>query len=133
MYIATKDISQQGSTPLHLDATSAVNILTHAEPDSLGNSGGARWLIFRREDTGKLSDYLRENGDWPSADPIHARSVYITQAMQEALSHWQKRAYEIYQRAGEAIFIPAGCAHQVSFRELGIVSLVVTSRGGGGG
>ena len=25
----------------------------------------------------------------------------------------------------------AGCAHQVSFRELGIVSLVVTSRGGG--
>ena len=115
MYIATKDINECGSTPLHLDATCAVNILVHEEPTcSTSQPAGAYWEVYAREDTPKLRQFLRESGYSVSSDPIHSRSIYITRAMRDDLKKIGVVPYEIHQRYGQAVFIPAGCAHQVS-------------------
>ncbi len=115
MYIATKDPNERGSTPLHLDATSAVNILVHEEPASAtSDNGGAYWEVYAREDTPKLRGYLRTSCHTFSGDPIHSRSIYITKAMRDDLKKIGVVPYEVHQRYGQAVFIPAGCAHQVS-------------------
>lgn len=126
MYIATKDVDECGSTPLHLDATSAVNILVHEEPtDSTSEQGGAYWEVYAREDTPKLQQYLRESGCGFSGDPIHSRSIYITRAMRDDLKQLGVIPYEVYQRYGQAVFIPAGCAHQVCSRKSEVTFLHV--------
>ena len=113
MYIATRDTDQCGSTPLHVDATCAVNILAYSHSDGSGNSG-ARWLIFRREDIAELREYLQGAQRRPTDDPIHTRSVFVTNDMLQELANRGVIPYRIHQRPGEAVFIPAGCAHQVS-------------------
>lgn len=55
MYIATRDEKNMGSTRLHMDVTSAVNLMLHTIP----SSEGARWDIFLGADTDKLREYLR--------------------------------------------------------------------------
>ena len=117
MYIATRDLDERGSTPLHLDATSAVNLLVHS---SAGDSQvpGALWHIFRPEDSDPIRQYLRERGLYaPDEDPIHARQTYLTLTMRHELAERKISGYEIRQRPGDAIFIPAGCAHQVRFHK----------------
>ncbi|KAI1785997.1 hypothetical protein LXA43DRAFT_898773 [Ganoderma leucocontextum] len=115
MYIATRDLYSRGSTALHLDATSAVNILVHVEPDG-SEEDGALWHIFSTDDTPNLREYLRQTGN-TSPDPIHAQSTYLTDPMLANLwTQYRIKPYRIVQRYGDAVFIPAGCPHQVSNR-----------------
>ncbi|KAI1783901.1 hypothetical protein LXA43DRAFT_976943 [Ganoderma leucocontextum] len=106
MYVATRDLYSQGSTPLHLDATSAVNLLVHV---------GAMWDIFPAAHAQTIREYLRRR-EHTSADPIHAQDTYLTEAMLAELALQGVRPFRIYQALGEAVFIPAGCPHQVSNR-----------------
>jgi lysine-specific demethylase 3 len=47
-------------------------------------------------------------------DPIHIQRFYVDVELRRQL--WEQygvKSYRIYQRPGEGVFIPAGCAHQV--------------------
>ncbi|GAB1528085.1 hypothetical protein RhiTH_011276 [Rhizoctonia solani] len=107
----------QGSTRLHMDMADAVNIMMYASDCPDGSPGVAAWDIFRACDSEKIRSYLRRHfKDRASEfrDPIHSQLFYLD-------SHHRKKLYEeehvyswrIYQRPGDAVFIPAGCAHQV--------------------
>ncbi|KAI0370427.1 hypothetical protein BV20DRAFT_1035907 [Pilatotrama ljubarskyi] len=100
MYIATRDLDEVGSTALHLDVTNAVNILMYtASEDS--RKAGALWHIFLASDVDKLRGYLRS----VTGSPIDKDPELAEQGV---------RPFVIEQHRGEAIFIPAGCPHQVS-------------------
>ncbi|KAG6877450.1 hypothetical protein C0993_007134 [Termitomyces sp. T159_Od127] len=52
--------------------------------------------------------------DWTANDPIHGQQFYLDEEMRERLyATTGVKSYRFYQRPGEAVFIPAGCAHQV--------------------
>nr|VWO97863.1 Zn(2)-C6 fungal-type domain-containing protein [Ganoderma boninense] len=117
MYVATRDLHDQGSTPLHVDVTSAINLLVHVEPDDVEEPSevGATWEIFRAVDAPLIRAYLRRKGH-PSTDPIHAQDTYLTEDMLLELAQEHVKPFRISQALGEAVFIPAGCPHQVSNR-----------------
>jgi hypothetical protein len=47
-------------------------------------------------------------------DPIHTQQIYLdTELLGELYRKHGVKSWRYYQRAGEAVFIPAGCAHQV--------------------
>ncbi|KAJ7067853.1 hypothetical protein C8F01DRAFT_1115998 [Mycena amicta] len=108
----------KGSTRLHMDMADALNIMTYGAPDPDGKEGCAAWDLFRAEDSDKLRQFLR--GSVPKSDvglgpdPIHGQQVYLNDNMRRKLwLEYGVQSYRVYQKAGEAIFIPAGCAHQV--------------------
>lgn len=113
LYVAGKDVNARGSTPLHLDVTSAVNIMVYVSGDAPA-SPGALWHIFRAQDVTALRAYLCEMaGSELGEDPIHAQKTYVTAPMLEELRERGVIPFQVQQRLGEAVFIPAGCAHQV--------------------
>ncbi|KAM3327020.1 putative protein isoform X3 [Capsicum chacoense] len=75
--------------------------------------GGALWDVFRRQDVPKLEEYLRKHfrefrhiygSPLPLAvHPIFDETFYLS-------TEHKKRLKEEY---GEAVFVPAGCSHQV--------------------
>ncbi|KAI0709160.1 hypothetical protein C8Q76DRAFT_626499 [Earliella scabrosa] len=114
LYLASRDVGERGTTLLHKDVCSAVNILTFSSNSDQG-APGARWLIFRPEDSASLSDYLRTKLQLPEdVHPIHSQQCFVTDAMLPDLDKRGVRPYVIEQHVGDAIFIPAGAAHQVS-------------------
>ncbi len=113
------DDEHSGSTRLHLDLSDAVNILMWASTRKDGQRGYALWHIFAVEDAPLVRQYLyakqREMGTTSSGDPIHNQETYLTPTMlQELSARHGVRPYTIRQGVGDAVFIPAGCAHQVS-------------------
>ncbi|KAG6816878.1 hypothetical protein H0H87_002199, partial [Tephrocybe sp. NHM501043] len=53
--------------------------------------------------------------DWTANDPIHGQQFYLDEEMRTRLfESTGVKSYRFYQRPGEAVFIPAGCAHQVA-------------------
>ncbi|KAI1787853.1 hypothetical protein LXA43DRAFT_895611 [Ganoderma leucocontextum] len=111
------DDAHSGSTKLHLDASDAVNLLTYASHRSDGSAGYALWHIFAPEDTDAIRAYLKQRGKKSSrsGDPIHNQDTYLTPSMlQELREKLSVSPYVIKQYLGDAIFIPAGCSHQVS-------------------
>ncbi|WVN88947.1 uncharacterized protein L203_104162 [Cryptococcus depauperatus CBS 7841] len=105
-----------GSTRLHMDVADAVNIMFHAEPLPDGSLGCAVWDLYRVEDADKIRDFLiNKFGKTHSfIDPIHSQTFYLDSQLRREL--WDKMGvagWRIYQYPGQAIFIPAGCAHQV--------------------
>jgi len=105
----------KGSTRLHMDMADAVNIMLHAEPRPDGEPGVAAWDLYRAEDAEPLRRYLKKrfNGALQH-DPIHSQQVYLDDVLRKEL--WDEfgvKSHRVYQRPGEAVFIPAGCAHQV--------------------
>lgn len=115
----------RGSTGLHLDVSDAVNMMPdaplpqQADGSPNPNKGGACWDIFRAEDSDGLRDFLREKfGLSKTMDPIHSQLYYIDLKLRKELWDSKKiKSWRFVQQVGEAVFIPAGCAHQVSFRE----------------
>jgi hypothetical protein len=101
-----------------MDLTDAVNIMIWAGKCSDGSPGYALWHIFPAEVADILRRFLREEGlSEAGGDLIHTQKIYVNSSMLGRL--YEKhgvRPYIIYQRPGEAVFIPAGCAHQVRCR-----------------
>jgi hypothetical protein len=114
--LATKqDDGHHGSTRLHCDLTDAVNVCVFAAEQSNGSPGGARWDVFSPQDTTRLRTVLRVDAE--SEDPVLTQNAYLTPArLRELELHRNIKAYTFFQREGEAVFIPAGCAHQVGCR-----------------
>ncbi|TFY68723.1 hypothetical protein EVG20_g3448 [Dentipellis fragilis] len=104
-----------GTTRLHMDMADAVNVMLHAEPRADGSPGVAAWDLFRPEDSDAIRKFMKEKfSEVQSSDPIHVQRYYLDSTLRREL--YEKcgvKSHRIYQRPGDAVFIPAGCAHQV--------------------
>jgi JmjC domain, hydroxylase len=106
-----------GSTKLHMDLTDAVNIMLWAGLCSDGSPGYALWHLYPPQVANILRQFFREEGfDEKAGDFIHGQRIYVNFAMQQRLyEKYGVKPYVIRQRPGEAVFIPAGWAHQVCY------------------
>ncbi|KAJ7811351.1 Jmjd1a protein [Mycena olivaceomarginata] len=115
MYNANANLAEvggHGSTRLHMDIADALNVMMYAARDPAGAEGCAAWEIFRAQDSTKLREFLRSNYTME----VHTGAHPQPRGVLRRRRLWAKygvQSYRVYQRAGEAIFIPAGCAHQV--------------------
>jgi len=81
--------------------------------------GAAVWDIFPAETANTIREFLRnESPQSPKQkgldDPIMRQNTYITTPQLKKLQEKHKvRPWRVYQNPGDAVFIPAGCAHQV--------------------
>ncbi|SPO29414.1 uncharacterized protein UTRI_04860_B [Ustilago trichophora] len=119
---ASEGVRGQGTTRLHMDIADAVNIMLYAAPPTGDDvpeehkPGVAAWDIFRAEDADTLRAFLREEHAKLNLkdDPIHIQRFFISAPQRVKLYRkYGVKSWRIYQKAGEAVFIPAGCAHQV--------------------
>lgn len=129
----------KGTTNLHLDIADAINVMVHAEKWE-SQEGPAVWDIFPASDAPKLRKFLleyasgleasqlpryaleKQDGDKKSKpkikatfDPIHAQCFYLNSEIRQKLrDEYGIKSWRIYQKPGEAVLVPAGCAHQVA-------------------
>ncbi|KAJ1526457.1 hypothetical protein ONE63_009590 [Megalurothrips usitatus] len=81
---------------------------------------GALWHIYHARDTNKIRDLLnqvaveRGMSVEPHHDPIHDQTWYLDIVLRDRLlKEYDVKGYAILQCLGDAVFIPAGAAHQV--------------------
>ena len=107
----------QGSTRLHLDVTDAINIMLYAAALPDGNAGVAVWHIFPQQASTLLREFICNEvtvGFQEDGYPIHNQSTYLTPPLLQVLANkYGVYPYVIHQSPGQAVFIPARCAHQV--------------------
>ncbi|KAJ2649015.1 hypothetical protein IWW40_003426 [Coemansia sp. RSA 1250] len=105
-----------GTTNLHCDMADAVNIMAYA-----ANSAGADadadaaavWDIYPPEAIDALRRFIAQTAA-NVEDAIHDQATYLTLPMRQAVyEQYGQQCYRIYQNPGDAVFVPAGCAHQV--------------------
>jgi JmjC domain, hydroxylase len=114
MALASKQIDgYSGSTRLHCDLCDAINLLVYCTPPT----GTALWHIFKVNDVDKIRSYLRDTPKFMHPhdnDPIHSQRYYLGPSDLAALkAMYNVVPFTIHQAVGEAVFIPAGCPHQV--------------------
>jgi lysine-specific demethylase 3 len=100
------------------DARKDAHLLRDSELGDLRNQHGAIWDIYRWEDTdailGLLHAVARERDVEITNNPIHDQLFYLDEALRRRLrDQYGVRGWRFVQRHGDAIFIPAGCPHQV--------------------
>ncbi|KAF8509415.1 Clavaminate synthase-like protein [Hysterangium stoloniferum] len=105
----------KGSTRLHMDMADAVNIMLYSAKRPDGGEGMAAWDIFRADDSPKIRRFFRKYfKNQYTNDPIHSQTFYLDIHSRKVLyDEFGVSSCRLYQRPGEAVFIPAGCAHQV--------------------
>jgi hypothetical protein len=97
-----------------MDMSDAVNIMVHSTPAN----GVALWHIFAVDDAEVLRTFIRDHLGCSDSggDPIHCQRFYLTPThlaqLETLYGVWP---FMIEQRVNQAMFIPAGCAHQVIF------------------
>jgi lysine-specific demethylase 3 len=99
-----------------MDVTAELNCMAYAS-SSLKNErlGGAKWHFFSPDDCAEVRKYLEQLAEYDGCgDTIHSQKFYLTPQMRDDLySMYGVRPYTTHQAPGEAVFIPAGWAHQV--------------------
>ncbi|KAM0786776.1 hypothetical protein ACM66B_002210 [Microbotryomycetes sp. NB124-2] len=90
-----------------------------------GTPGTAAWDIFKAEDSAKVREFLYELMAEQTGrtveqvmaaedDPIHSQQFFLNSELrQKLLESKGVKSWRILQKPGQAVFIPAGCAHQV--------------------
>lgn len=124
MYIAYgSDDGEQGkgTTNLHCDMADAVNVMFYSSPIDQTSErkkvAAAVWDIYPADDLAKIKRFLAEHArdlKRKLVDPVHDQWIYLDATLRSKL--WEKyrvRSWRVYQDPGDAVFIPAGCAHQV--------------------
>jgi hypothetical protein len=105
-----------GSTRLHCDLCDAVNIMVFSEPPT----GTSLWHIFKAKDAPLIRKYILETFNCKSTDPIHSQQFYLgPRHLAELEARYGVVPFVIHQAVGEAIYIPAGCPHQVIHADIG--------------
>jgi len=128
-----------GHTNLHCDISDAVNVMVDVyageddadseeevedlelHDDELGDLSaqyGAIWDIYRWEDTDAILQLLHqvaaERDVEITNNPIHDQLFYLDETLRRRLrEQYNVRGWRVVQKHGDAIFIPAGCPHQV--------------------
>ncbi|CCG81617.1 protein of unknown function [Taphrina deformans PYCC 5710] len=108
----------KGTTVLHMDMTDAINIMAWAGEKPENRPGCAVWDVFTPADLDPIRSYLieklrKENPKAIMDDPIRRAQFYLNKTDLEHLAQRGILSKRIYQNPGDAVFIPAGCAHQV--------------------
>ncbi|KAI8049860.1 hypothetical protein BDF22DRAFT_696996 [Syncephalis plumigaleata] len=82
-----------------------------------GIAAAAVWDIFPLADLPKIRAFLTtiaHERNIPIDDPVHDQTFYLDHSMRERLfREYGVRGWRIFQNPGDAVFVPAGCAHQV--------------------
>lgn len=134
------DVVENNSMPIGPNMSISNKVLSNAsalipedhplrnENASMATQGGAVWDIFRREDVPKLTKYLQKHWkefrhinnapvNWV-VHPIHDQTFYLNERHKEQLKQeFNVEPWTFEQYFGEAVFIPAGCPHQVRNRQ----------------
>ncbi|BDA51374.1 probable lysine-specific demethylase 3A at C-terminar half [Coccomyxa sp. Obi] len=130
-------------TKLHCDLSDAVNIICHVAGNGAGATircgdtpadtatdpsygrAGAVWDIWPRNSRDQLAAYLRAHAAEFAAEglnldpekilhPIHDQDFFLTAKHRAQLKEeYGVESWHFEQHANEAVFIPAGCPHQV--------------------
>uniref|UniRef100_A0A7S2GU43 JmjC domain-containing protein n=1 Tax=Haptolina brevifila TaxID=156173 RepID=A0A7S2GU43_9EUKA len=132
-------VKKGGHTNLHCDVSDAVNVMVDVgwddedddsddeaerallRDDELGElrqQHGAIWDIYRWEDTDAILRLLhtvaRERDIEITSNPIHDQLFYLDATLRKRLrDQYGVRGWRFIQQRFDAIFIPAGCPHQV--------------------
>ncbi|KAG9310629.1 hypothetical protein JVU11DRAFT_9197 [Chiua virens] len=118
MYVAhasLQDDEHHGSTRLHFDVADAINVMTWAESQPDGSPGSALWHIFPACTAPVVRRFLTTIPHAANIDSIQSQHYYLTPRMLRTLAEqYNVHPFVIYQKPGDAVFIPAGCPHQVS-------------------
>ncbi|KAG0166518.1 hypothetical protein DFQ28_007192 [Apophysomyces sp. BC1034] len=115
-YGSGKNDNNHGTTKLHCDMADAVNVMCHAHVAD--NNAAATWDIYPAESLPVLREFVAkvaEKEGLKVRDPIHSQWLYLDDKLQDQL--WREhgvKSWRVYQNFGDAVYIPAGCAHQVS-------------------
>ncbi|KAK9147252.1 hypothetical protein Scep_006009 [Stephania cephalantha] len=117
-----------GSPDLENPKKDEVNYPDQCDASCSVVTGGAVWDIFRRQDVPKLIEYLQvhwkefhhsENFPIDSVvHPIHDQNFFLSERHKKRLKEeFDVEPWTFEQYLGEAVFIPAGCPHQVRNRK----------------
>ncbi|KRZ15396.1 Lysine-specific demethylase 3A [Trichinella zimbabwensis] len=80
------------------------------------NDVGALWTIFKPDDSDKLRQYIIQHFDEPNepgSDPIHDNTHYLNANVRADLAKHGIQPITFLQMRNDAVYIPAGAAHQV--------------------